>query len=683
MAEYLDLGSWDLCCASNNAEHHTELNGTERLIVRRGQSFTVHLLLRSGGYEAGKHSLSLVAETGPQPTEESCTRAVFCVSEEADEASWSATVSSPTSGTLALHVQPAPNAPIGRYTLILDQFGYRVTLGDFLLLFNPWCPRDAVYMDDEEALKEYVLSQDGIIFRGSYKYPIASAWEYGQYETGILDACLRILEVNPKCLRNPAEDCSARSNPVYVTRVISAMVNSNDRDYGVLTGKWQEPFEDGVSPMSWTSSVGILQQWHQSGCDSVRYGQCWVFAAVACTVARALGIPCRVITNYLSAHDTNQNLVIERYIDERGQPINRTRDSIWNYHCWVESWMKRSDLPDGYDGWQASDSTPQERSENVFCCGPVPLKAIKEGQLDRKYDAPFVFAEVNADVKTFMRRPDGSTDEVISSAFIGQKISTKSVGSDLREDITHLYKYPEGSEEERDAFKRAEHLNKLEQHKDVGLDVKIKVSPSMRKGCDFDVFAVAKNNTSSDKKCRLIFASRAASYSGILGKDCGFKDLLNVELPPGGERSVPLRLNYSKYCNSLTEDNLIRLLVLLVDRGTGDMILAIRNIVLENPEIKIRVLGEPKVNRKLAAEITLLNPLPVPLSGCCFRVEGANLTGGTSITERLPAVVEAGQEAKVKVYFTPTYWGLRKLLVEFDSDKLGHVQGYRNVIIGK
>lgn len=62
----------------------------------------------------------------------------------------------------------------------------------------------------------------------------------------------------------------------------------------------------------------------------------------------------------------------------------------------------------------------------------------------------------------------------------------------------------------------------------------------MKKGCDFDVFALVKNNTASDKKCRLIFASRAASYSGILGDDCGFKDLLNVELPPGGGNSQKL-----------------------------------------------------------------------------------------------------------------------------------------------
>ena len=80
----------------------------------------------------------------------------------------------------------------------------------------------------------------------------------------------------------------------------------------------------------------------------------------------------------------------------------------------------------------------------VYCCGPVPLRAIKEGELTFKYDAPFIFAEVNADVITFMKRKDGSTSEVTTSTVVGQKISTKSVGSDDREDITHLYKYSEG-----------------------------------------------------------------------------------------------------------------------------------------------------------------------------------------------------------------------------------------------
>lgn len=59
-------------------------------------------------------------------------------------------------------------------------------------------------------------------------------------------------------------------------------VNSNG-DRGVLTGRWDESYTDGVAPYRWTGSVPILQQWSNAGARAVKYGQCWVFAAVACT----------------------------------------------------------------------------------------------------------------------------------------------------------------------------------------------------------------------------------------------------------------------------------------------------------------------------------------------------------------------------------------------------------------
>lgn len=59
-------------------------------------------------------------------------------------------------------------------------------------------------------------------------------------------------------------------------------MNSND-DRGVLTGRWMEPYSDGVAPTRWNGSVPILQQWSQAGTRAVKYGQCWVFAAVTCT----------------------------------------------------------------------------------------------------------------------------------------------------------------------------------------------------------------------------------------------------------------------------------------------------------------------------------------------------------------------------------------------------------------
>lgn len=149
--------------------------------------------------------------------------------------------------------------------------------------------------------------------------------------------------------------------------------------------------------------------------------------------------------------------------------------------------MARPDLTNSYDGWQALDPTPQEKSEGttctarvlcptldpqglppprpclapagakpwvvtvalapagVFCCGPAPVRAIKEGDLQLKYDIPFVFAEVNADVVYWVVRNDGTHKKSTHSSIVGKNISTKSVGRDSREDITHNYKYPEGT----------------------------------------------------------------------------------------------------------------------------------------------------------------------------------------------------------------------------------------------
>ena len=81
-------------------------------------------------------------------------------------------------------------------------------------------------------------------------------------------------------------------------------------------------------------------------------------------VCRALGIPCRSVTNFVSAHDTHQNLTIDKYFDEEGEELSRyNSDSVWNFHVWNDVWMARPDLPKGYDGWQTIDATPQESSD--------------------------------------------------------------------------------------------------------------------------------------------------------------------------------------------------------------------------------------------------------------------------------------------------------------------------------
>lgn len=120
-------------------------------------------------------------------------------------------------------------------------------------------------------------------------------------------------------------------------------------------------------------------------------------------------------------------------------------------------------------------------SAGLFCCGPASVAAILNGETDLKYDVPFVFAEVNADAVywlvsehsinffltmscdvfnqrkiqhprlnqgfcfAFQVRKNGSKLKIFSDTdTVGQYISTKSVGSNKRMDITNTYKHREG-----------------------------------------------------------------------------------------------------------------------------------------------------------------------------------------------------------------------------------------------
>lgn len=46
-----------------------------------------------------------------------------------------------------------------------------------------------------------------------------------QFEDDILSICLKLLDTNPKFLRDQNRDCSRRNDPVYIGRVVSAMVS--------------------------------------------------------------------------------------------------------------------------------------------------------------------------------------------------------------------------------------------------------------------------------------------------------------------------------------------------------------------------------------------------------------------------------------------------------------------------
>lgn len=94
-------------------------------------------------------------------------------------------------------------------------------------------------------------------------------------------------------------------------------------------GNWSGNYENGRSPTFWNGSVNILQEYYRTK-KPVRYGQCWVFSGVLTTALRAIGIPARSVTNYDSAHDTDNTMTIDKFINEEGEDVDElNHDSVW------------------------------------------------------------------------------------------------------------------------------------------------------------------------------------------------------------------------------------------------------------------------------------------------------------------------------------------------------------------
>uniref|UniRef100_A0A8C8S2Q2 protein-glutamine gamma-glutamyltransferase n=1 Tax=Pelusios castaneus TaxID=367368 RepID=A0A8C8S2Q2_9SAUR len=680
--------NWQL--EANASAHQTDKYSSTELTVRRGRAFTL-ILTFNRALQSGE-SLTFTVETGPRPSPQSKTQAIFGISSTVSNSTWSAVQQSTSSSSVSISISSPANAAIGRYKLsmqtALDDSASRTSLGTFVLLFNPWSSGDDVFMPDNAKLKEYLLEEFGIVFVGNVNRISKLGWNYGQFQEDILNICLSILDRSLNYRKDSATDVSRRNDPKYVGRVLSAMINSND-DNGVLQGNWSGNYSGGVSPSSWNGSVEILRQWKDSGFKPVKYGQCWVFASVLTTVLRCLGIPTRMISNFNSAHDADKNLSVDVYYDTSGNPLNMGGDSVWNFHVWNESWFIRSDLGPSYNGWQILDATPQERSTGIFQCGPASLKAIKEGDVDLDFDTPFVFAEVNADRITWTY--DSTTRETkpifSETKSIGQFTSTKAVGSYARVDVTNDYKYIEGSQKEREVYEKArvklgrvhgfsatsEKRPEIDQKPEIS--GKFKVDGSLEIGQDLSLILVLRNLTSVAKTVKANMTAWTIVYTGKPIHEV-WKDSLSITLASAEEKQFPIKIAYAEYQQHLTRDNMIRVTA-LCQVESGIEVAVERNISLDNPELVMQVLGDAKVNEAVSVEVIFTNPINEEVTDCVLLAEGSDLLKGKLKIELPP--LKPKQGSKVPLEIVPTKSGTKQLLVNFSCDKFPDVKAFETI----
>ncbi|KAM3928287.1 protein-glutamine gamma-glutamyltransferase 4 [Leptodactylus fuscus] len=672
----------------NACQHNTSEYDNKHLIVRRGQPFKLKILFDRELTPRDKVTLQFTI--GSRPMKGNGTLVVIEINSPCLPNEWSAKIQDRHGKEAIVDVASPANAIIGKYFLsVITGRGVVFMTGDcpIYVLCNPWCKDDNVYMPNEEERKEYVLNDTGYIYVGSQSNIKARPWNFGQHEENVLDCCFFLLD---RSGLKPA----ARRDPVILSRKFSALVNSND-DNGVLTGNWSGNYGAGVSPTTWTGSSAILQQFYKTK-RPVLFGQCWVFSGVVTTVMRCIGIPARSVTNFSSAHDTEENLKIDFYLNEKGEKLDDyCSDSIWNFHVWNDVWMKRPDLPDGYDGWQAIDATPQEPSEGIFQCGPCSLTAIKKGVVYLPYDAKFVFAEVNADKIEWMVKETCGEEEVCvireEKKSIGKFISTKAVNKNLRQDITLEYKHKEGSPEERETFQTA--CSNLKSDTCLvfaappalpppGIKIQITGEKELPPGDPLALNILVENQSNEPKTVSVTAGCQLQAYTGkIIATLASIVE--TVEVAEKQVATIPVNVAAEKYMKSMTlvdDELMIRVNVITETKDSEEKNSECLVIPFIYPPIKVEMPETGKFDEDFSCTFTFKNTLSIPLEKCELHVEGLGLFRLEKFDQ---GDVKPGGIFRSKIICAPKKVGEKKIVAELISKQIKGIHAEKIINITK
>uniref|UniRef100_A0A8C3TMK4 Transglutaminase-like domain-containing protein n=1 Tax=Catharus ustulatus TaxID=91951 RepID=A0A8C3TMK4_CATUS len=485
---------------------------------------------------------------------------------------------------------------------------------------------DPVYLDNQAHREEYVLNEHGILYEGVHKHITSRPWHFGQFEDGILDICLKILDMGASYHHGSDRDHCWRNDPVHVSMVVNHMVRSTQS----AVCNENNDYLKGTKPFSWNGSVPILQQWYSGRCRPVRYGYCGSLASVMCTVMRCLGIPSRVVTSFCFPCSIENPLGINEIFDSTGKNLCG-KDKLWRYHCWNESWMARRDINQCCGDWQCLDPTPLETGRGSACSGPTWVRSIREGELDLDYDGHHMFSRVNSNYVGWLSQNNAKRTKVFCDTWpCGQRLITKSVGSEQFEDITGAYKYELGltikkiflmsslklpwhSFEPLPCFLSLDTRKKssvppflLFLPRKLGRTVrsllsllfskldKAKILSCSPQDMDVQLNWLLENLRNENKTLKFNLCAQIITYSGF-PMDQFWKDSVNVTLGPREVKKIPVCISYNQYGSYLCDHNIMKVVVLL---------------------------SQPRLKVPCTAEISFCNPLQEDMKNCVMTLEG-------------------------------------------------------------
>jgi len=685
--------------AEHNAiNHHTskyELVSDHKVpIWRRGQTALI-TVTTTQPFNIKTHRMKITFDFGARSSVPQGTKIVMELEEDShidlsSTRQWAIQAQMSQGNLTVLEILSASTAAVGAYKVHLEtsmrsnpRAVRRFHVKDpVYVLFNPWCSDDLVYMPKVQDLDEYIQNDTGKVWVGTHRQIRSRPWVFGQFEDSVLPAALYVLD---RSSLHPVD----RGDPVKVARAISAMVNDCD-DRGVLAGNWSGKYEKGTAPTDWTGSTAIMEQ-YVANRGPVKYGQCWVFSAVVNTICRAIGIPGRSVSCFVSAHDTNQSLSVDKFFTKNGKKIDKEKreygihDSIWNFHVWNEVYMARPDLPRGYGGWQAIDATPQEISDRKFQCGPASVVAVKKGMIGLGYDVQFLFSEVNADLMSFTEDEEstwGYRRTRSNHYHVGRKIVTKAAGfedhygnTDM-EEITYDYKISEGTPSERlallNAVRGSERAKRVFEYKDASdVEVEMEDMEGIKFGESYKTRIVLENKSDVARVMDVFITTYSIHYNGVRAKQ--IKEIRGkFTLQPKEKDALILTVNPGEYMDKVVEYCMVKVYSMIRVVDTNQTWSGEEDFMMDKPRLEIELVGEARRRNLCQVKISFTNPLPIALTSCYFMLEAAGILREFKKPCRDVAPNERVEEL---IGFYPKRAGSAKLVVRFNSSDMLDVNG--------
>ncbi|TNN52564.1 Protein-glutamine gamma-glutamyltransferase 2 [Liparis tanakae] len=448
------------------------------------------------------------------------------------------------------------------------------------------CLDDPVYMPLDVQIQEYIKSDYGLVYMGTYQNIIRRPWSFGQYEPGVLEACLKLLEVSPQHLWDKDDDYIRRADPVYLSRVICAM------------GKWQGSYGGGVNPTEWSGSADILHRWLSSNCSPVRYGQNF-HVWVECWMRRA---------------DLGAGFDGWQVVDPTPQEKSADQERI-NTECDSGEEFRNPSRHNRHSPF----------SPGVFCCGPCPVVAVRRRYIRAPYDASFVYAAVDANVAQLILHEGRVVGRTLDAGWVGRLIYTKSIDSDSPENLTGTYKSKKkGFLEPRTHFSPSP-LGGMP----PGLEVSLSIDGRPSVGGSISVRVTVTNQSSRPRLLMEHLDAQLKDFNSNPERSF-WKAQQEVYILPGEVLTLHQTIPPSAYESILAGDDIVNVAVVIKDERTKERVLAVREFNMSSPQITIEIEGGDDIQMKKehTAQVCFTNTLAKALTGAVLTVEGSGLLLG-------------------------------------------------------